>query len=146
MTADAYLQAILLREAVDTGINSPVRGVQAVIYPIVKAWAGDQLVSLTPSGSFAKGTANKSGTDIDLFISLAQDTGGTLKEIYQSLSARMTWRGYPPKHQNVSMNVKVNGYSVDLVPAKRQDAYGDDHSLFRRKAPGPRRTSRNTLP
>jgi hypothetical protein len=27
----------------------------------------------------------------------------------------------------------VNGYSVDLVPGKRQGSYGDDHSLYRRK-------------
>jgi hypothetical protein len=46
----------------------------------------------------------------------------------------MTQRGYPPKHQNVSLNVRVNGYSVDLVPAKRQDTYSEDHSLYRRKA------------
>lgn len=134
MTADEYLQAILRREAVDTGILSPVRGVQAVIHPIIKEWAGIRLVSLSPSGSFAKGTANMSGTDIDLFISLAHDTQETLKGIYYSLFARMSQRGYPPKHQNVSMNIKVSGYSVDLVPAKRQGPYGDDHSLFRRKA------------
>jgi len=35
-----------------------------------------------PSGSFAKGTANRSGTDIDLFISLTSGTPDTLKEIY----------------------------------------------------------------
>src|SRR5205809_6601999 len=46
----------------------------------------------------------------------------------------MTEQGYTPKRQNVSINVKVNGYSVDLVPAKRQDTYTDDHSLYRRKA------------
>jgi len=36
--------------------------------------------------------------------------------------------------QNVSINILVNGYSVDLVPAKRQDAQSVDHSLYRRKA------------
>ena len=134
MSVDAYLQAILLRKAVDTGIFSPVRGVQGVMYPIVQQWATTQLVSVSPSGSFAKGTANNSGTDIDLFISLKHDTRQTLKEIYDSLFQRMSERGFPPKHQNVSMNVKVNGYSVDLVPAKKQDAYSEDHSLYRRKA------------
>jgi len=32
------------------------------------------------------------------------------------------------------MRIKVNGYSVDLVPGKRQDGYSQDHSLYRRKA------------
>jgi len=134
MSASAYLQTILTREAVDTGPYSPVRGAQGILQPIIREWAGGQLSDVSPSGSFAKGTANKSGTDIDLFISLAQDTSDTLKEIYNKLFNRMTERGYNPKRQNVSINVRVNGYDVDLVPAKRQDGYSQDHSLYRRKA------------
>ena len=134
MSADEYLQRILQREAIDTGPYSPVRSVQAKIDPAIREWAGNYLSGVSPSGSFAKGTANHSGTDIDLFISLAQQTPATLKEIYDSLSKKMTEQGYTPKRQNVSINVKVNGYSVDLVPAKRQDTYSDDHSLYRRKA------------
>lgn len=134
MSADEYLQHILQREAVDTGPYSPVRSVQAKIEPAIREWAGNYLSGVSPSGSFAKGTANHSGTDIDLFISLAQQTSATLKEIYDSLFKKMIEQGYTPKRQNVSINVKVNGYSVDLVPAKRQDTYSDDHSLYRRKA------------
>src|SRR5437773_2896318 len=134
MSADEYLQRILQREAVDTGPYSPVRGVQAKIEPTIREWAGNYLSGVSPSGSFAKGTANHSGTDIDLFISLADQTPATLKEIYERLFEKMTEQGYTPKRQNVSINVKVNGYSVDLVPAKRHDTYSDDHSLYRRKA------------
>lgn len=134
MTADAYLRGILQREAVDTGIFSPVRGVQGVIEPVIRAWANAYLGSITPSGSFAKGTANKSGTDIDLFISLLPTTKETLKEIYDKLSTRLTEVGYRPKPQNVSLGIKVNGYSVDLVPGKQQTILTLDHSLWRRKA------------
>lgn len=134
MSADLYLQNILTREAVDTGPYSPVRGVQTTLNPIIQQWAGNMLSGISPSGSFAKGTANKSGTDIDLFISLSSNTNQTLKEIYESLFARMSGVGYTPKRQNVSINVTVNGYRVDLVPAKRQDSYSEDHSLYRRRA------------
>jgi hypothetical protein len=92
------------------------------------------LSSVSPSGSFAKGTANKSGTDIDLFLSISQQCPNTLKEIYESLFNKMKETGYTPKRQNVSINVRVNGYDVDLVPGKRQDAYSQDHSLWRCKA------------
>jgi hypothetical protein len=132
--ADVYLQTILNREAVNTGPLSPVRNVQTTLAPIIQEWAGTQLVSITPSGSFAKATANHSGTDIDLFVSLAADTTNPLKEIYEGLFSRMVAKGYAPKRQNVSINVTVNGYDVDLVPAKRQDNYGQDHSLYRRRA------------
>ena len=63
MSADAYLQQVLNREAVDTGIFSPVRAVQATLEPAIRLWANRFLIGVTPSGSFAKGTANKSGTD-----------------------------------------------------------------------------------
>jgi hypothetical protein len=134
MSSDVYLQNILNREVVDTGPFSPARGVQAILYPIIQRWAGNRLLSVHPSGSFMKGTANKSGTDIDLFISLSEQTTEALKEIYDKLFNTVKENGYTPKRQNVSINVRVNGYSVDLVPGKRQGGYGDDHSLYRSRA------------
>lgn len=132
--ANEYFHMILNREAVDTGPYSPVRNVQNTLSPIIREWAGNVLVSISPSGSFAKGTAIKSGTDIDLFVSISETCPDTLKQLYDKLFQRMQERGYSPRRQNVSINVKVNGYDVDLVPAKRQQSYGDDHSLYRRKA------------
>jgi len=134
MNADAYLKRILTLEAVDAGPSSPVRSVQTVIRPIIQEWAGTYLVNVSPSGSFAKGTANRSGTDIDLFISLSQDTPNTLNEIHSKLFNRMTEKGFSPKRQNVSINVRQNGHAVYVVPARRQDATSQDHSLYRRRA------------
>lgn len=134
MTGDQYLQGLLNREWVDTGLLSPVRAVQKWLAPMITQWAGNNLITVHPSGSFLKGTAIKSGTDIDLFISLSEGTPHTLKEIYDLLFTKMEANGYKPKRQNVSINVTVLGYSVDLVPAKRQNAYSQDHSLYVRKA------------
>jgi hypothetical protein len=134
MTADQYLETILNREAVPTGVGSPLWGVQRTLEPMIREWANGRLLNLHASGSFMKGTANLSGTDIDLFISLSENTIESLSEIHQKLLNRLRERGYTPRPQNVSINVKALGYSVDLVPAKRQNAYGDDHSLYRRKA------------
>jgi hypothetical protein len=134
MTADLYLQNILTREAVDTSATSPVRGVQGTLQPILNEWAGTQLRNVHPTGSFAKATANRSGTDIDLFISLKSDTTQTLKEIYTSLFKKLQAKGYAPKQQNVSINIRVGNYDVDLIPAKHQGGNSDDHSLYRRRA------------
>jgi hypothetical protein len=133
MTADQYLCHILSREAVNRGPHSPVMSCQALLLPILQQWAGNQLAGVAPSGSFAKGTANASGTDIDLFISLKSDTTNTLREIYDSLFERMRHHQFSPRRQNVSIGVKVGGFDVDLVPAKRQDLFGGDHSLFRNR-------------
>jgi hypothetical protein len=144
MTPDEYLQAILRREVVDSGPYSPVRAVQTVLGPIIREWAGTMLLAFHPSGSFMKGTANNSGTDIDLFISISEQTTDTLRDIYQKLVRRMRERGYTPTLQNVSVKVRANGYDVDLVPGKRQNAYGTDHSLYRRKADTWTKTNVNT--
>lgn len=132
--SELYLTQILAREAVDTGMFSPLRQIQQVITPPVQAWANQFLLGMSPSGSFAKGTANKSGTDIDLFISLSETVPDSLSEIYEKLFNRMRETGYAPRKQNVSIGITVSGYKVDLVPGKRQNAYSSDHSLFRSKA------------
>lgn len=134
MTGYEYLRNILTREAVDNSWMSPVRSVQATLQPIIQAWAGRYLSSFSPSGSFAKGTANRSGTDIDFFVSLHSETPETLKEIHEKLFGRMSENGYSPRRQNVSIGIRVGGYDVDLVPAKMQPSLWGDHSLYRRKA------------
>jgi hypothetical protein len=134
MNADQYLFNILQRERVDTGLTSPALKVIDTLRPAMVQWAGQSLVGLFPSGSFAKGTANHSGTDIDVFISLSSSVNETLKDIYSKLHGRMTELGYAPKKQNVSINIRVGGYSVDLVPGKRQDMVSNDHSLYRSRA------------
>lgn len=134
MTGDQYLLGVLARETVDSGPNSPVRGVQSLLLPMIREWANGLLLAMHPSGSFMKGTAIKTGTDIDLFISLSEGTPETLKEIYDKLFTRLTEKKLSPTRQNVSINIKAFGYSIDLVPAKRQNAGSNDHSLYVSKA------------
>jgi hypothetical protein len=106
---------------------------------VLQRWGGGYLREISPSGSFAKGTANRSGTDIDLFLSLKPETPDSLSQIYNSLDTALKQAGYTTRRQNVSINVRVTTssgglYDVDLVPAKQQNAYSSDHSLYRRKA------------
>jgi hypothetical protein len=136
VTADEYLNGILIRERVDNGAFSPVRVVQSTLMPLLTAWANRFLLSVHPSGSFMKGTAVLSGTDIDLFISLSQQTPETLQQIHDSLFTKLSENSYSPKRQNVSLNVKVGLYSVDLVPGKRQNELSLDHSLYKYKTSG----------
>lgn len=133
MTPDEYLQGIMARERVDTGPSSPVRSCQAAVQQHINAWSNGHLESVTPSGSFAKGTANLSGTDIDLFISVSANTPVNLKDLYTTLFNRMQQAGYQPRMQNVSIGISVNGYKVDLVPARRQDNQSQYHSLWKNR-------------
>jgi len=123
-----------MREAVDNGPMSPVRAVQATLQPLLNEWGGLMLRNVHPSGSFAKGTAVRSGTDIDLFVSISHECTDSLRDIYQKLYKRLQEKGYSPKQQNVSINVRVGAFDVDLVPAKHQSGNGEYHSLHRRRA------------
>ena len=145
MSADNYLRSVLARNHVDIGPQSPVLQMRAAFIPLLQQWAGVDLLSVTPSGSFAKGTAVRSGTDIDLFISLAPTCAATLQQVHDTLIRALKTAGYTPKQQTVSIGVRAgnNTYDVDLVPAKKRDDQTGDHSLYHRKTGTARKTNIN---
>lgn len=134
MTPDQYLQQIFSKYAVSTGVNSPPSNAGNKIYPTIKTWGGNALKEVLFSGSYAKGTAVKGGTDVDLFISLSSTTTSTLQEIYDSLFSHLLSNGFEPRKQNVSIGIVLDGVRIDLIPAKRQDSNSNDHSLWKNKA------------
>ena len=130
--ADRYLYELLARNAVpDTAPSVAL----SVLTPTVQRWAGRFLLGLTPSGSYAKGTANRTGTDVDLFASVSESVTDGLQEIYESLFRELASAGHAPKRRDVAIQVRVSTmYDVDVVPARRQNALGHDHSLWRNRA------------
>lgn len=131
---NAYLWKILQREAVDTSLSSPARHVINALGPTLVEWSSGYLAAVHPSGSFAKGTANRSGTDIDVFVSLRSDCPASLEHIYTTLSKRLSSAGLDVRNQNVSLGTRIHGFDVDVVPARRQGVQGEDHSLWRNRA------------
>lgn len=130
MTGDEYLIGILQKYAPNT---AGAEAAGQIIYPVLAKWGNSYLNCAEFSGSHAKGTAISIGTDADIFLSLSSTTSETLAEIFQKLYNAVTNAGYTARKQNVSIGVTVNGYSIDLVPGRRQSQYGNDHSLYRSK-------------
>lgn len=131
--SDAYLHQVLARYAVDTGPFSAVRQVHSLVQPTIDQWGGQLVLSVEPSGSFAKGTAVRTGTDIDLFVSLSSATSEPLAKIYETLFNALSGAGLHPRKQNVSIGMRIGAYDVDIVPARRQSQYGNDHWLYSTK-------------
>lgn len=104
---------------------------------ITRKWAGQYLLELKMSGSYAKGTAVAGSADADIFISLSQSvlcgSTPTLEKLYNSLAAYFQANGYITKLQNVSIGIEHAGIHVDLVPAVKHTGNTNDHSLYRRK-------------
>jgi len=82
------------------------------------------------SGSYAKETAVKGATDVDLFVSLRDSTPDTLASLYRSLGKFMQRNGYEVRWQNVSIGIAHRGLKVDLVPGRKQSAWTSNHSIY----------------
>lgn len=130
MSGDQYLKNVLVKYAVDV---SAAQAAGQLIYPIIEKWSCGYMLKAEFSGSMSKGTAINIGTDADIFISLKSTTPATLKHIYDTLHTAVTQAGYGARKQNVSIGTTVNGHKIDLVPGRRQDQYGNDHSLYKSK-------------
>lgn len=133
MTADEYVAQVLRKYAVETGPTSPAERNANAIKPAIRQWAGQWLVDMSFSGSYAKGTAVSGTTDIDLFISLSSSTPGDLQDIYERLFKFASGQGWLPRRQNVSIGMTYGGTKIDLVPARIQAGYQNFHSLHRSK-------------
>lgn len=127
MTGLEYVNNVLKKYAVNL---SKANRYYNLFSPYIHEWANGYPVDVKISGSSKKGTAVSSGTDVDLFISLTSTNNNTLNEIYDSLYEYMTEKGFSARRQNVSIGIDYNSDRIDLVPARRQSQYGNDHSLY----------------
>ena len=96
---------------------------------LIQRWYDTRLVRVHNSGSFAKGTSIRGGTDLDLFISLKPKSGKSLRTMFEGLHQYADQEGLRPRRQNVSIGVEVNGIKADLVPARKHSGKSD-HSLY----------------
>jgi hypothetical protein len=131
MTADQYVASVIGKHAVSNAQGSRASRAAEQLAPHLNNWAGQSLLGIHYSGSYAKGTAISLGTDVDLFISL--DSGMTVKDIYWSLFRCCAEQRLQPQAQNVSVRVQSSGMNVDLVPGRKQSGNTGDHSLYKRK-------------
>ncbi len=135
MTAEEYLQNLISKYQVATGEGTAASNAGNTVYQVVKRWAGQHLRSGSYSGSYAKGTAIRGRTDVDIFISLKSDISNTLKEIFNGLHSWISQNGYPyARKQNVSVHVAYNSIEVDLVPAVHLGGNTEDHWLYVNKS------------
>ena len=134
MTQDQYVNDVIQRHKLPEKMDTfTEKNIVIPLKQVISNWAGSCLCEIKLSGSRAKGTAIDISTDLDLFISLSSTTNISLEEIYDSLYERMVEEGFKARKQNVSIGITYLGRKIDLVPARRQSQYGNDHSLYKRK-------------
>lgn len=125
-----YLRAILQREAVDVSANAPLRALEAQIQALCEAWAGRYLLEVYPSGAYEKGTANHSGISIDFVVSLSPQTPFLSRQIYESLWQHLERNRFELERRTVSIGLRLEGATVDILPAKRESLHNDIQELY----------------
>lgn len=133
MNGNQYVRQVLSKYRVPRGRGSATEDVATSVAPLIEKWGGKCLNSITYSGSYAKGTAVSTGTDVDLFISIDSDIPKNLSHIYNSLYRLVSNRGWSARRQNVSVGIAASGVEIDLVPGRVQPGYQNYHSLYRSK-------------
>lgn len=127
-----YLVKLLNKKRVSAEDKQRINSLIHPLYPKIKRWAGKYYNGIFPSGSFAKGTSVKGSMDIDLLVSLKNQTPHDLQEIYNSLFN--LFNGFlETRKQNVSIRIKFNGINIDLVPAKKMPNATYPHSIYLNK-------------
>jgi hypothetical protein len=130
MTPDDYLNQVLARIRAPTGALGPGARVHQELTPLIQRWARQHLREVKISGSYAKETAVRGDTDVDLFISMRSSVPGTLADLYKSLGQFMQRNGYEVRWQHVSIGISYLGLKVDLVPGRQQSAWTSNHSIY----------------
>lgn len=74
-------RALVLARYSTSSSASDVESVHQNLLPVIKNWAGANLLDVSFSGSCANGTSIKGSTDVDLFISLSPYTSGSARDI-----------------------------------------------------------------
>jgi hypothetical protein len=133
-TPDQYLHSILGRYTPTSAERAKAIRAFGHLSSLIRQWANVYLAAIRPSGSFAKGTAIRGATDLDIFVSLKRDTPGSLKDLYYHLDAFLRGNGLGSELRNVSIRVSYSGLSVDIVSGRKQHPLGAAHSLFSRRS------------
>jgi len=143
MTGDEYILSILKRYEVPRGPESAAEQAASRIAPKIQRWAGEWLASLSYSGSYAKQTAVRGITDVDLFISLKSEMPGTLKKIYDELFTLAALHGWNPRRRDVAIGISINDLNLDLIPGRAQAGYESYHDLYWLRSDSSRQTNVN---
>ena len=129
VSVDSYLLAVINQHAASIGETRALEMRQAFFDALKLESFGRYLEDVIPSGSHAKGTAIKGKSDLDLFLSFAQNCPLSLSDLYAGVLSFAERYKLNPSEQRVSIGISYQGLSIDLVPGHRQNAYTSDHSI-----------------
>jgi hypothetical protein len=74
LTIDQYAGAVVQKYRITPGVGPPSHRAAEALIPGLKRWSGRQLLGITLSGAYAKGTAISLSSHVDVLLSLRPST------------------------------------------------------------------------
>jgi hypothetical protein len=127
MSPDLYVLEVISQYNVPT---APALKASQDFAEVIRGWTRRYLLAQVVTGSYAKGTRVKGGTDIDLVLSVGPRTPGEMKKIYDNLFSYMRAKGYKAQRRCVSVSVMTEGFKLDLIPARVQWGTSNNHEIY----------------
>jgi len=127
VSPDLYVLEVVSKYNVPT---APALKASQDFADVIRGWTRRYLLAQVVTGSYAKGTRVKGGTDIDLVLSVGPRTPGTMNKIYDNLFSYMRAKGYKAQRRCVSVSVVTEGFKLDLIPARVQWGTSGNHEIY----------------
>jgi hypothetical protein len=131
LTIDQYAAAVVQKYQITPGVGSPSHRAAEALIPTLKRWSGEQLLGITLSGAYAKGTAISLSSHVDVLLSLRPSTELDERKVFWNLSEYLVGENLQPRTRTVSLQVESKGFRVDIVPA--WSAGGGGQILYHRE-------------
>ena len=135
-TIDQYATTVVQKYQITSGVGSPSHRAAEALIPMLKRWSGKQLLGITLSGAYAKGTAISLSSHVDVLLSLRSSTEE--RKMFWQLSEYLVGENLQPHTRTVSVQVESKGLRVDIVPAWSASEGGQ--ILYHREPVSPVRT------
>jgi hypothetical protein len=129
MHNNAYVREVLDRHRPTVGVDGAQAYIQA-LRPSLADWAGGKLEHIEIVAGVATGTAIKGTTDLDLLLSLKPDTSEDFEDIHTTLFNKMAQLGLYPAKRKAGVAITIGDTTIDLIPAKKEDALSGDHNIW----------------
>jgi len=133
LTVDQYAASVVGKYQVSQSSGSPSQKAADAVIPLLKRWGGQNLLGITLSGAYAKGTAISLSSHVDVHISLRLSPDTEVRSVFWKMFEFLGDQNFRPHTRTVSMQVESKGLRVDLLPAWRTS--GSDEILYH-KEPG----------
>jgi hypothetical protein len=138
-TVAQYAASVVEKYQIEPDVGSAPHKAADAIIPMLKKWGGKELLGITLSGAYAKGTAVSLSSNVDILISLRLPLEMEVRAAFWKLFEFLSDENLKPRTRNVSIQVQSKKLRVDVVPAWAAEA--GDHLLYHKEPGGPVRTN-----